>query len=532
MKKSGILLCIFFALLLAACNDFMGLDLTDKPVSALDLTGLVTAPVKDQEPDTTTINHSQYLGAVVWKTEDSLFQSAAAYTVEVSLLPKKGFTFFGVAENVFSYTGAFVTNPAGIDPIMVVSIAFPATDGETASALDLTDLVTVPLTGETPQDALTDHPDPEYTGTIVWSPDPENNFKHDTVYTAEITLTAKFGFAFTGVEADSFIHNGAITVTNPVGTGNTITITIMFPPTTSTTHDPGIGDTKTMGGVPFNLRYVPSGYFQRDSGKANISVITKGYWMGETEVTQELWEAVMGAGNKPSYHTANPEDSSANGWKKLPVEQVSWYDIIAFCNKLSILDSPAKIPVYSLDGFNEADWENLDYEDISDLDWSTLKLIPEATGYRLPTEMEWMWAAMGASKGGTDVHTKGYLKGYAGRNKEPLDSQDEIVNFAWCFKNADKKTHQVSSESDHTMKSNELGLYDMSGNVFEWCWDWTAAYPEGIESDYKGAGSGQKRSLRGGSFRYEKGCAVASRLEAEPYLNGGDNIGFRIVCAE
>jgi formylglycine-generating enzyme required for sulfatase activity len=437
-------------------------------------------------------------------------------------MAKQGFTFIGIAENAFSYTEAAVTNPAGNDVIIVVSVTFPATEGDVASVLNLTDLITIPLLEETPKTAITART--EYTGTITWSPE-DDLFEQDKVYTALISLNAKSGFTFNGVEADSFIYDGAIVVTNPEGTGNTITVTIMFPPTASKIA-PGTHDIPhKVKDVTFELAYIPAGNFQRDSKAANISVITKGYWMGETEVTQGLWEAVME--NNPSYHKTNPDDpAAADGWKTLPVEQVSWYDIIAFCNRLSLLDK--KEPVYSIAGIS--DWETFDYDNdipgVSDPAWDAVARDFSKNGYRLPAEMEWMWAAIGASEGGPDVRTKGYMKGYAG-SSETGEAQNNIGQYAWYFYNAENRTHQVQQK-----EPNELDLYDMSGNVFEWCWDyWTADYPQGITSDYTGAASGQKRSLRGGGFSYEKGCAVASRLEAEPYQRGGDNIGLRLVCA-
>jgi hypothetical protein len=110
----------------------------------------------------------------------------------------------------------------------------------------------------------------------------------------------------------------------------------------------GDKDSKTVLDISFNMIYIHRGSFQRDTNPQNISIITKGYWVGESEVTQELFSAVMGI--NPS-HTVHP---------KLPVNGVNWYDAITFCNKLSILDG--KEPVYSVEGIT--DWVNLEYEDI------------------------------------------------------------------------------------------------------------------------------------------------------------------------
>ncbi|MDR2478644.1 MAG: SUMF1/EgtB/PvdO family nonheme iron enzyme, partial [Treponema sp.] len=107
--------------------------------------------------------------------------------------------------------------------------------------------------------------------------------------------------------------------------------------------DPIAGDSKTLtvSGVSAALRYVPAGSFQRDATEANVTVISKGYWLAETETTQELFTVVMGA--NPSNFDDSPDGTEVQG--KRPVERVSWYDAIAFCNKLSLLDG--KEPVYS-----------------------------------------------------------------------------------------------------------------------------------------------------------------------------------------
>jgi formylglycine-generating enzyme required for sulfatase activity len=134
--------------------------------------------------------------------------------------------------------------------------------------------------------------------------------------------------------------------------------------------------TANLKGVNVPFHYVPAGSFQRDDTGGNVSVITRGYWMSETEVTQELFYAVMNA--KPSIFTTNPEDGSADGWKKLPVEWVNW--------------------------------STLAYSDIPTSDnaaWTAAAWDKSKNGYRLPTEMEWMWAAMGADKT-TQPNTTGY----------------------------------------------------------------------------------------------------------------------------
>ena len=154
-----------------------------------------------------------------------------------------------------------------------------------------------------------------------------------------------------------------------------------------------------------------------------------------------------------------------------------------------------------------------------DTNWDAATADWSANGYRLPTEMEYMWAAMGATSDGISadivggVNTGGYTKGYAG-SIETGGAQVNIGNYVWYATNSGSTTHPVG-----TKLPNELGLYDMSGNVWEWCWDWYSSYPAGTQADYRGAASGTLRVVRGGSWYYFASFAtVAISLQHQPEL--------------
>jgi formylglycine-generating enzyme required for sulfatase activity len=185
----------------------------------------------------------------------------------------------------------------------------------------------------------------------------------------------------------------------------------------------------------------------------------RSFYMQKTEVTQELWEAVMGS--NPSYFKACPN---------CPVEQVSWDDIQQFISKLNAKTGKT---------------------------------------YRLPTEAEWEYAARGGIK------SKGYR--YAGSN--------EIEAVAWYVGNSDK-THPVGQK-----KPNELGIYDMTGNVWEWCSDWygESYYNSSPGNKPQGPDNGEFRVIRGGSCYHDAVyCLVAYRNIRYPdnRRNGG---GFRLL---
>lgn len=196
--------------------------------------------------------------------------------------------------------------------------------------------------------------------------------------------------------------------------------------------------TLTVNGIKYNMVWVDGGTFRMGATseqgseisdeKPVHSVTLSGYYIGKTEVTQALWQAVMGS--NPSYFEGDD----------LPVEQVSWDDCQEFIRKLN-----------SLTGQN----------------------------FRLPTEAEWEFACRGGN------NSRGYK--YSGSNY--------IDNVAWYDGNSGDKTHPVATKSP-----NELGIYDMSGNVWEWCADWYGDYSSGRQTNPKGPYDGSHRVFRGGSW--------------------------------
>ena len=232
--------------------------------------------------------------------------------------------------------------------------------------------------------------------------------------------------------------------------------------------------------------FVEGGTFQMGSTDGNLDekplhqVTVSSFYMNRYEVTQKEWREVMGS--SPSRFSGD----------NLPVEQVTWFDAVKYCNRRSEKDGLK--PVYRINGTSvTADWD--------------------ANGYRLPTEAEWEYAARGGNA------SNGYL--YAGS-----DNADEVAWYevSWYDDNSGDKTHPVGEKAP-----NELGLYDMSGNVWEWCWDWYGAYPSGSQSDPGGSASGSYRVIRGSSWFY---CANFLRSACR-YYNGPDisngNLGFRLV---
>ena len=210
-----------------------------------------------------------------------------------------------------------------------------------------------------------------------------------------------------------------------------------------------------------------SNYGYSDERPIHRVTISKSFWIGKYEVTQKEYKALM---------NSNP---SALKGDKNPVERVSWYDAVKFCEKLTAHERNAG-------------------------------RLPSGYKYRLPTEAEWEYAALGGTK------SRGFK--YSG--------SDDIGAVAWYDDNSDNKSHIVGKK-----QPNELGIYDMSGNVFEWCQDWRGNYPSDSVTDPEGLSSGSLRIIRGGSwFSIAGHCRLVYRGHCLP-LNDGNSLGFRVCLA-
>ena len=271
--------------------------------------------------------------------------------------------------------------------------------------------------------------------------------------------------------------------------------------------------TYTVSGISFTMKGIAAvtngsvGHAD-NTNNAPHTVSLSTYLIGETEVTQELWEKVMG--NNPSAHQGyiNYPPASGEVGEKRPVEKVSWYHAIAFCNKLS--KACGLEPCYWVGGVN---FDTLTFDDIptsSSYYWNNAVCYWNKNGFRLPTEAEWEWAA----KGGTSDK-------WAGTNVE-----SELKDYAWYEANCGWKTHEVKKKLP-----NGYGLYDMSGNVRDWCWDrYENSTPADGQTDPTGPASGFLRVERGGSgYNDADHAACAYRSGNSPAVWDG-YLGLRVVC--
>jgi formylglycine-generating enzyme required for sulfatase activity len=227
--------------------------------------------------------------------------------------------------------------------------------------------------------------------------------------------------------------------------------------------------------IGMNLVLIPRGTFmmgspesenKRDKNESQHEVtISRDYYLGVTEVTQAQYEKVMGTNPSSPYR---PKDSSM-----YPVEQVSWFDAVDFCKRLSELPEEKKA----------------------------------GRVYRLPTEAEWEYACRAGSKTAFSFG----------------DDPELLGEYAWFKKNSNEP-HPVREK-----KPNAWGLYDMLGNVWELCSDWSGDYPKGPTIDPMGASEGRYRALRGGAFYTSTDiCRSAFRGVRTP-TSCKDDTGFRVA---
>ena len=224
---------------------------------------------------------------------------------------------------------------------------------------------------------------------------------------------------------------------------------------------------------------------QSDEGPVHKVRISRSFLLKTTEVTQGEWRSLMGN---------NPSDFSDCG-DDCPVEKVNWWESLAYCNALS--RSKELEECYDLSGCsNKKPGEDMECESVKFIGLG-------CKGYRLPTEAEWEYAARAESTG----------KYYA-------DNMDDI---AWHYGNSDDKTHPVGQKSP-----NKWGLYDVTGNVYEWTWDWHDSdyYSSSPKVDPLGAKTGRFRVLRGGSCNYRaEYCRLAGRGRGAPGIRR--DVGLR-----
>ena len=244
--------------------------------------------------------------------------------------------------------------------------------------------------------------------------------------------------------------------------------------------------------------------------------LSKGFYMGKYPVTQGQWIAVMGT--NPSYFRV-PAASETNTVNR-PVEQVNWYNTLVFCNRLSIMEGLT--PAYNIDGStNPSDWGAIPTS--TNAIWNAATIVTDSTGYRLPTEAQWEYACRAGTTTGFNWGTNYINYTQANYNASYTDACNATVGTSL------ERTTTVGN-----YEPNAWRLYDMHGNVWEWCWDWYDANYGGVAgtaaTDPTGAAGGTYRVVRGVSW-HDFGRYARSAFRCYNYspYEQSDILGFRLL---
>jgi formylglycine-generating enzyme required for sulfatase activity len=339
------------------------------------------------------------------------------------------------------------------------------------------------------------------TAPITWS------LESDSALPAGLSLNEDTG-VISGMPTADGTFTFTVIATNSVGSDDQ-ELTIIISPADGGEPEP----------IP-GMVWIPAGSFTmgspaneagRDSDETPHQVTLTGFYMGEYPVTQAKYEEIIGT--NPSYFTTpvSPEQSTENR----PVETVNWYDAIVFCNRLSM--DEGLTPAYKISGSTDPDdWGAVPEDWGGDPIWDAVVIVEGSTGYRLPTEAQWEYAC----RAGTVTPF------YTGNN---IATDQANYDGNYPYNSNPRGTYRNRTTTVGDFAPNDYGLFDMHGNVYEWCWDWYSSYGSGAQNNPKGPVSGEFRTMRGGSWYSGAGDLRSACRSNYWHYWGAEFIGLRLV---
>lgn len=262
-------------------------------------------------------------------------------------------------------------------------------------------------------------------------------------------------------------------------------------------HDYTINHPEMMINIPAGTFTMGNNNFYEEEAPEHYVTLSS-YYISNQSVMINSWRTVMNSlPTGVAYYN-----------QYFPITHVTWFDTIVYCNKRSILEG--LLPCYSINGITDPDlWPTITPDNNENIEiWNNLQCDFQKNGYRLPTEAEWEYAAAAAN------NPKMFT--YPG--------SDNLNEVAWFYGNSGNEVHPVTYK-----KPNEIGLYDMAGNVWQWCWDWFDNYSPENQNNPTGAETSDVKSVRGGSFGTpDINCRITNRECYSPYQKY-NYVGFRVV---
>jgi formylglycine-generating enzyme required for sulfatase activity len=303
-----------------------------------------------------------------------------------------------------------------------------------------------------------------------------------------------------GIEVKEMFNRTGADVSSASVTVHAPTPTPQPTPTPTPAVQPVSGNMVRINGGTFTMGS-PANEPSRGSDEVQHQVTISSFYMGRYEVTQKEYQEIMGT---------SPSNFKGDN---LPVENVSWYDALVYCNKLSMREGLS--PAYRINGSTDpARWGTVPTS--SNETWNAVTIVAGSNCYRLPTEAQWEYACRAGTttpfSTGNNITTS--QANYDGNNP---------------YNNNARGEYRQRTTPAGSFAPNAWGLYDMHGNVYEWCWDWYGTYASGAQTDPAGAVSGSYRVRRGGSWG-SLGRYLRSAYRGHIYPDYRSYIiGFRLV---